>query len=111
VLEIAKPFIDGIDQHDGKEWAFARLITDLATTLGLVTVAEGIEVAGQHDRLVELGCACGQGHLYSPPVAAAAVDDLLEAAALRRQRPRAAWRLGKRPGHPARAVSARSELT
>ena len=46
ILKIAKPFIDGIEQEDGQEWAFARLITDLATTLGLITVAEGIEVAG-----------------------------------------------------------------
>ena len=67
VLKIAKPFIDGIEQENGQEWAFARLITDLATTLGLITVAEGIEMPGQHDRLVELGCAYGQGYLYGRP--------------------------------------------
>jgi EAL domain-containing protein (putative c-di-GMP-specific phosphodiesterase class I) len=87
VLKIAKPFVDGIEQDDGR--AFARLITDLATTLGLVTVAEGIEAAGQHDRLVELGCAYGQGHLYSPPVDPAQVTALLAATAVR-QWPRAA---------------------
>ena len=90
VLKIAKPFVDGIDQEDGREWAFARLITDLATTLGLVTVAEGIEVSGQHDRLVELGCAYGQGYLYSRPVDATAVDGLLAADAALRRAPRAA---------------------
>ena len=79
ILKIAKPFIDGIEQEDGQEWAFARLITDLATTLGLVTVAEGIEVAGQHDRLVELGCTHGQGHLYAHPAVAAEIDALLAA--------------------------------
>ena len=77
MLKIAKPFIDGIEQADGQEWAFARLITDLAATLGLVTVAEGIEVAGQRERLLQLGCTHGQGYLFSRPVAAADVDGLL----------------------------------
>ena len=90
ILKIAKPFIDGIEQEDGQEWAFARLITDLATTLGLITVAEGIEVAGQHDRLVELGCTYGQGHLYAHPVVAADIDVLLAADRARRQLRRAA---------------------
>jgi EAL domain-containing protein (putative c-di-GMP-specific phosphodiesterase class I) len=79
ILKIAKPFIDGIEQEDGQEWAFARLITDLATTLGLITVAEGIEVAGQHDRLVGLGCMYGQGHLYSRPTDVERIDALLTA--------------------------------
>jgi diguanylate cyclase (GGDEF)-like protein/PAS domain S-box-containing protein len=90
VLKIAKPFIDGIEQTDGQEWAFARLITDLAATLGLATVAEGIEVDGQHDRLVQLGCTYGQGYLYSRPVAAADVDALLAAAPAAQHLPRAA---------------------
>ena len=90
ILKIAKPFIDGIEQEDGQEWAFARLITDLATTLGLVTVAEGIEVSGQHDRLVELGCAYGQGYLYAHPVDAPQIDGLLAADHARASRLRAA---------------------
>ena len=90
ILKIAKPFIDGIEHANSQEWAFARLITDLATTLGLVTVAEGIEVSGQHDRLVELGCAYGQGYLYAHPVEASKVDALLAASTGRTLRVRAA---------------------
>jgi diguanylate cyclase (GGDEF)-like protein/PAS domain S-box-containing protein len=90
ILKIAKPFVDGIEQEDGREWAFARLITDLATTLGLITVAEGIEVSGQHDRLVALGCTYGQGYLYSRPVDASEVDRLLAADTEFRRRQRAA---------------------
>jgi diguanylate cyclase (GGDEF)-like protein/PAS domain S-box-containing protein len=90
VLKIAKPFIDGIEHADGREWAFARLITDLATTLGLVTVAEGIEVSGQHDRLVEIGCDYGQGYLYSRPIDASEVDALLAAGTARQTRAQAA---------------------
>ena len=77
--QAGKPLIDGIEQENGQEWAFARLITDLANTLGLITVAEGIEMPGQHDRLVELGCAYGQGYLYGRPVEASKVDAVLAA--------------------------------
>jgi diguanylate cyclase (GGDEF)-like protein len=90
ILKIAKPFIDGIEHANSQEWAFARLITDLATTLGLVTVAEGIEVSGQHDRLVELGCAYGQGYLYAHPVDASKIDALLAAGNARARRLHAA---------------------
>ncbi len=90
ILKIAKPFIDGIEQDDGEEWAFARLITDLATTLRLKTVAEGIEVGGQRDRLVELGCLYGQGYFYSRPVKAAEVEALLSADTERQLRARVA---------------------
>ena len=90
MLKIAKPFIDGIEQTDGQEWAFARLITDLAATLGLITVAEGIEVEGQHERLLQLGCTYGQGYLYSRPAEAAEVDAMLTANAVQQQTPRAA---------------------
>ncbi len=90
ILKIAKPFIDGIEHSDGRELAFARLITDLAGTLGLVTVAEGIESAGQHSRLRQLGCSYGQGYLYSRPVAASEVGALLEAEPAARDLPLAA---------------------
>jgi diguanylate cyclase (GGDEF)-like protein len=76
-LKIAKPFVDGIADEGGHEWAFARLITDLARTLGIVTVAEGIEAAAQHSRLADLGCDYGQGYLYSHAVPAAEVEALL----------------------------------
>jgi diguanylate cyclase (GGDEF)-like protein/PAS domain S-box-containing protein len=90
ILKIAKPFIDGIEHSDGRELAFARLITDLAGTLGLVTVAEGIESAGQHSRLRQLGCSYGQGYLYSRPVAASEVGALLDAEPPARDLPLAA---------------------
>jgi EAL domain-containing protein (putative c-di-GMP-specific phosphodiesterase class I) len=90
ILKIAKPFIDDSDQADGQEWAFARLITDLATTLGLTIVAEGIEVAGQHDRLVKLGCAYGQGYFYAHPIDASNVDALLAADTAQQLQARAA---------------------
>lgn len=40
----------------------------VAETLGMNTVAEGIETAGQADLMRALGCGKGQGYLFSPPL-------------------------------------------
>ena len=40
----------------------------MAQTLGLSTVAEGIETEGQADLMRSLGCGKGQGYLYSKPL-------------------------------------------
>jgi EAL domain-containing protein (putative c-di-GMP-specific phosphodiesterase class I) len=39
-------------------------IINLAHTLGVVAVAEGVENAGQVQRLRELGCDLGQGYHF-----------------------------------------------
>jgi len=46
----------------------ARTILQTALSLDLVTVAEGIETAGQLRELRRLGCQLGQGYLLSHPV-------------------------------------------
>jgi diguanylate cyclase (GGDEF)-like protein/PAS domain S-box-containing protein len=45
----------------------------MAQTLGLGTVAEGIETEEQSALMAALGCGKGQGYLYSPPLAAEAL--------------------------------------
>jgi diguanylate cyclase (GGDEF)-like protein/PAS domain S-box-containing protein len=45
----------------------------MAQTLGLSTVAEGIETQGQAALMATLGCDKGQGYLYSKPLEAAAL--------------------------------------
>jgi diguanylate cyclase (GGDEF)-like protein len=52
----------------------------MAQTLGLQTVAEGIETAGQAELMAMLGCDKGQGYLYSKPLEA---DALVEWVSLR----------------------------
>jgi len=47
----------------------------MAQTLGLGTVAEGIETEGQARLMAELGCDKGQGYLYSKPLEAHALVD------------------------------------
>jgi EAL domain-containing protein (putative c-di-GMP-specific phosphodiesterase class I) len=58
-----------------------RSIVDLATTLGLGVIAEGIETVGQRDRLLAFGCELGQGFLFSKAVDADSILSLLERAA------------------------------
>ena len=65
ILKIAKPFVDGVTGRR-EERSFVRLIVELASTLGLEVVAEGIESADQLEALREMGCDLGQGFHLSP---------------------------------------------
>jgi diguanylate cyclase (GGDEF)-like protein/PAS domain S-box-containing protein len=55
-----------------------RSIVDLATTLGLGVIAEGVETLGQRERLLAFGCELGQGFLFSEPLNATDTLALLE---------------------------------
>ncbi|MDQ1647876.1 MAG: hypothetical protein QOJ50_4060, partial [Cryptosporangiaceae bacterium] len=57
--------------------ALAKAITDLAGTLGLEVVAEGIETSCQWSLLRDLTCRYGQGYLFARPMPAAGIDGLL----------------------------------
>jgi diguanylate cyclase (GGDEF)-like protein len=76
VMKIEKSFVDGIDRP-GEEPDLLRAIIDLANIFGLRVVAEGIERPEQRERLLELGCELGQGHLLAEPLDAAGTDALL----------------------------------
>ncbi len=66
-LKIDRSFVsDGFDDEQGN--SFVRAIIELATTLGLDTVAEGVEDTKQADWLQAAGCLYGQGYLYSRPM-------------------------------------------
>jgi EAL domain-containing protein (putative c-di-GMP-specific phosphodiesterase class I) len=52
---------------------------ELAGTLGLLTVAEGIETTQQSEHVATLGCDLAQGYLYSRPIEAEAVGALVSA--------------------------------
>ena len=54
-----------------------RSIMDLARSLGLQLIAEGVETVAQRERLIAFGCELGQGHLLAKPMEAKAVDGLL----------------------------------
>jgi diguanylate cyclase (GGDEF)-like protein len=67
-LKIAKPFVDGLTS--GRRHAsFIGMILELARTLELEVIAEGIETREQLDALRELGTELGQGYLLGRPSA------------------------------------------
>ncbi len=74
VLKIAKPFVDGVTGRR-EERSFVRMIIELARTLGLEVVAEGIESGDQLDVLREMGCDLGQGFHLSPPLSTSIIED------------------------------------
>src|SRR3954452_2211439 len=76
MLKVAREFVDGLgrDAHDD---VITRAIVELATTLGLLTVAEGIETTQQQEHVSALGCDLAQGYLFSRPIDAEAVRMLV----------------------------------
>jgi diguanylate cyclase (GGDEF)-like protein/PAS domain S-box-containing protein len=81
IVKIAKPFIDGV-AHGPDESAVAAAMITLGGTLGLKTVAEGIEDADQLAELRALACDQGQGFYLARPVEAEGVSELLSAGEL-----------------------------
>ena len=76
MLKIAKPFIDCI-QGESSESAFIYTIVELCRTLGLQTLAEGIEHGSQAEELRKLRCEWGQGDYLSEPLAPKEMGTLL----------------------------------
>ena len=54
-----------------------QTLVQLGRSLGLRTVAEGIEDEAQLAHLRELGCDTGQGYLFAPPLEVAALERIL----------------------------------
>jgi diguanylate cyclase (GGDEF)-like protein/PAS domain S-box-containing protein len=67
VLKVDRSFTEQVTT-DPDSLAIARTIVELARGLGLRTIAEGIETQEQADTMCGLGCASGQGYLWSPAV-------------------------------------------
>lgn len=75
-IKIDRSFVQDIGKPKGGE-AIVGAVVGLGRSLGIGTVAEGIETAEQHDFLVQLGCQFAQGFLYSEAVAAEEVAALI----------------------------------
>lgn len=67
ILKIDRSFIRNINQDD-KKMVVVKAIIGIAKSLGIKTVAEGIEYQEHEDTLKKLGCDYGQGYLYSKPI-------------------------------------------
>ncbi len=71
-LKIDKAFIDTIEAS-AEGSAIVRTVVELARTLHMQTVAEGIETHQQWVNLRELSCDLGQGYYFARPLAPEAV--------------------------------------
>jgi EAL domain-containing protein (putative c-di-GMP-specific phosphodiesterase class I) len=67
VLKIDRSFVRGVDV-DPQNASIVAAFVELARGLGVTTLAEGIETAGELGFLRSRGCVLGQGFLYSKPV-------------------------------------------
>lgn len=78
ILKIARPFVRELtdDSHDP---ALVRGIIELARSLGLRLVAEGIEYPEQHAILRAFDCPLGQGFLFARPLEAGDLRAMLAA--------------------------------
>ena len=75
-LKLDRSFITPM-AHDARSLALVTSTIDLAHSLGLRMVAEGVETADAYDELARLGCDQAQGYLMSGPVTAAELDEWL----------------------------------
>lgn len=66
------------DEYTPSSENIVRAIIQLAHSLHLVVVAEGVETEGQRDMLELLDCDCLQGYLLGRPVPADAFEAMLE---------------------------------
>lgn len=76
ILKIDRTFVEaGADADDHRD--LARAMVQLAETLGLRTVAEGVETERQVEYLLGIGCRWAQGYHLGRPVDAEATERLL----------------------------------
>ncbi len=76
VLKMDRAFIKNIE-HDEKDVQLVSLIIDIAKSLKIPVIAEGVETEAQMQLLRKLGCAVVQGYYFSRPLEAADFENLL----------------------------------
>jgi len=75
-LKIDRSFVTGLP-GSADDAAIAEAMLAMSKSLGLITIAEGIETEAQHEFLLRAGCIEGQGYLYSYPLEPGKIERLL----------------------------------
>jgi EAL domain-containing protein (putative c-di-GMP-specific phosphodiesterase class I) len=75
-LKIDRSFVQDI-AHDADDRTIIHAIISMASSLGMKTIAEGVETAEQLHILRESGCDYIQGYYFSPPLSAEQFEDFL----------------------------------
>lgn len=76
-LKIDQSFVKDLPKEN-EDIAIIRSIITLANSLGMNTVAEGVETSEQADFLLSNGCFVAQGYLYSKPLGVSDLVGFLE---------------------------------
>ncbi|HEX4039342.1 MAG TPA: EAL domain-containing protein [Acidobacteriaceae bacterium] len=79
-LKVDRSFVSSMTEVRESRKIVAAVV-GLGQSLGLATVAEGVETAAQASMLLWLGCDLGQGWLYGKPAPAEEIPRMLAAAA------------------------------
>ena len=80
VLKVDRSFVNRMGADDAEGMKIVKTIIALASELGIDVAAEGVEVESQRAQLAGLGCAYGQGYLFSRPLDVAAARAYMAAA-------------------------------
>lgn len=76
-VKIDKTFIDDIALSQNSK-SILQSIVELAHTINLEVIAEGIETNEQNKILNEMNCDIGQGYYYSKPISSIEVEKILK---------------------------------
>ncbi len=76
-LKIDRSFIQGMTR-DRRDRAMIRSIIEMAHTLGMAVVAEGVETQIQAELLAREGCTAYQGYLCAEPMSAHHISDFIQ---------------------------------
>ena len=77
-LKLDRSFVSGLGEgSDRIGTGIVQAVLDLAATMNLSVIAEGLETKGQRRHLRGMGCQFGQGYFYSRPVSAESAELLL----------------------------------
>jgi len=82
VLKIDRSFVRELDRDDQNASMVSAMVA-LASNLGMVSLAEGIESEAEWRALVARGCERGQGYFFSRPVPADEIVAIHRRAGLR----------------------------
>ncbi|GLQ51315.1 hypothetical protein GCM10010872_27640 [Dyella flava] len=75
-LKIDRSFVTDLP-NSTNDVAIVEAMLAIARSLGICTIAEGIETAAQHDFLLHAGCVEGQGYYYARGLPATEIERML----------------------------------
>lgn len=67
VLKIDMVFLQKTE-HSDRSWSILSSIMELASSIGMSTITEGVETQEQMENLTDIGCSMFQGYYFSRPI-------------------------------------------